>query len=188
MARDFFINGETLVSVKGNTSSSISSLSELGLAEGPIRVTPDGKHMDINVNAWGNGEVPPEVQYFLSEVRIQMALVHVDTTVLRECVRLSMGGASAEGTLPHTGARMGNNAARFAAGNNFIGLNLSSPIGGLPWRFYYAYLTGPPIDWPLGTERSVIGLNWRVIPYTQDMYNGGNGSLGAVLWDHTNDS
>lgn len=187
MARDFFINGETLVQVKSNTASSISSLSELGLAEGEIRCVPGFRHMDIIVNAWGNGQVPPEVQFMLSDITIQMTLVHVDTTVLRECVRLSMAGASAEGTLPHTGARMGNNAARFAAGNNYIGLNLTSPIGGLPWRFLTAYLTGPPFDWPLGTERSVVTCNWRAIPYTTDPYNGGNGSLGAILWDHSSD-
>jgi hypothetical protein len=94
-------------------------------------------------------------------------------------------------------ARMGNNAARFAAGNNYIGLNISNPVGGIPYRFFYTYLAEPPFEHPMGTEKSIFSLNWRAIPYTQDPYGGGAaqpntvpgfGALGALLYDHNLDT
>ena len=83
---------------------------------------------------------------------------------------------------------MGGNVARFAAGNNFIGLNLTSPVASKPWRFYFAYLVAPPATFPLGTEKSIIGLQWRAIPFTVDPWQGGSGALGQILWDHVLDT
>lgn len=190
MARDFFINGQCMVWVKGRADSSIGNLSELGLTTDQIRVTPVFRHRDIDVNAWG--DVPPEVQFKLAEVRISMTLVHYDSNVLEACVSESMAGAPAFGQLPTAGARMGNNLPRFAAGgangNHYIGLNLASPVGGRPWRFLTSYLTNTPVDIPIGTDRTAVVCNWRCIPYTQDPWNAGLGSYGAVLFDRTLDT
>ena len=197
MARDFYINGESLVLVKGRSDSAIGSLSQLGLASDPITVSPGFKHKDINVNAWG--EAPADVQWMLSDVNVSMTLMHFDSTVLATCWQLSMGGSLVEGQMGRAGQRMGNNQARFTAatgspatgnnsGNNYIGLNIASPVQGTPWRFFYAYLAQPPFRFPLGVEKSAVTLNWRVIPYTQDPYNGGLGAYAYPLWDHTLDT
>src|SRR5581483_5195340 len=143
MGRDFQINGETMVYVKGSNASAIASITELGLSEGPITLTLDFRHRDINVDAWG-GEIPPEVQVMLAAVNISMPLIHLDRDILDTCIRESMGGAPAIGQLARAGARMGNNTVRFSAANHYIGLNLASPVGNKPWRFFTSYLTGPP--------------------------------------------
>jgi len=190
MARSFFINGETMVSVKGNINTTISSSTQLGLADGPITVTPDFRHRDINVDAWGNTEIPADVQVFLASVGVRITLIHFDRAVLDTVLAESLGGMNgAVGQMPRAGTLMGGNGlARFAAGNHYIGLNLSSPVGNKPWRFFYSYLTGPPVEFPLGTEKSVAVVNFRVIPYAADPWGGGTGALGALLWDYNSDS
>lgn len=184
----FFINGETMVQVKSNGLSSISNLTQLGLSDMPIRVSLDFKHLDIKVDAWG--QMPPEIQFMLAGAVVSMTLVHFDRSVLDECWRLSMGGASAVGTLPRAGSRMGNAFSPVGANaNNFIQLSLTSQVGNKPWRFLTAYLASPPADFPLGTERSVVSVQWRVIPYPNgavpgDPWNNGSGASGTVLWDY----
>lgn len=196
MARSFFVNGETLVQVKGRVDSPIASITQLGLADAPIRITLDYRHKDAQVDAWG-GEVPPDTQFMLAEARISMTLIHFDFAVLQTCLQLSMAGAPAEGQMARAGQFMGNGQAQFAAavqptgllaGNNYISLNLSSPVQGIPWRFFFSYLSSPPMEFPLGTEKSVVALNWRAIPYTIDPYNGGLGAYGAPLYDHGQDT
>lgn len=192
MARDFFINGETLVLVKGRADSGIGSLSQLGLATDAIRVRIEFRHEDIMVDAWG--KVPPEIQCMGGWATISMNLIHFDRQVMATCVAESYGGGTAEGVLVRAGARMGNNGARFAAGlNHYISLNLTSPVGGggvgvVPWRFYSTYLASPMMEFPLGTEKSIVSLQWRAIPYTTDPYGGGTGALGTVLFDHILDN
>jgi len=200
MTRDYYINGETLVLVKGNVLSGIPTLSQLGLADSPIVLSERYHHMDIEVDAWGR-RVAPEIQTFLVDVFITMRLVHFDPAILDACWRESLAGAPAEGATSRAGARMGNNQPRFAAGNHFIGLNLTSPVGPQnipkPWRFLYAYMNDRPRIFPLGTERSLVDVSWRAIPATDDPYGGGvmqplttfgTGAQGAVIWDHTLDS
>lgn len=181
-----------MVLVKGMAGSTIATISELGLPQQQIPVTPEIFDDDIKLEAWG--EAPADVQIMLGTVSLSIILAHFDANVLAECVRLSMA-APAEGQLPNTGQRMGNNLARFAAGNRWIGLNLSAPVSGTPWRFFYAKLTGQPYSWPLGAKRSYVMTNWKVIPYTQDPYGGITGTAGAgttaqglALWDHTLDT
>lgn len=186
MARDFFINGENMVWVKGSSASNIANLSELGLSEQPIRVSPEFRHGEITLSAWGN-QIPVEVQFMLAAVNITLTLINFDRSVLDYCVQESMGGAAAIGTMPRAGSRLGNGAARFAATNHFIGLNIASPVGGKPWRFYATYLPGNPIEFPLGNERSTVTMTWRAIPYAADPWNGGAGASGIPLWDHTLD-
>ena len=124
---------------------------------------------------------------FRSDVTVTMNLIHVDRAVLDVCLQEAMGGAAAVGALVRAGTRLGGNNARFAAGNHFISLNISSPITNKPWRFPYAFMTGPAAQFPLGTEKSVFVIQWRAIPYTQDPWNAGLGSAGAIIWDHTSD-
>ncbi len=198
MSRDLFVHGETLVQVKGRSDSAIGSLSQLGLPDAPIRIRPTFRHTDVNADAWG--QAPFENQFMLAFMDVSMSLVHVDRDILDACEIESMASAGVIGALPHAGARMGNNLPRFAAstaadpngivrtGNHYIGLNLSAPVSGKPWRFFYSYLTGPPLELPIGTERSIFVMNWRVVPYSQDPYNGGLGALGQLIWDHSNDT
>lgn len=185
MARDFYINGPALVRVKGNVNSTISACTDLGLSDGPIRVVPTFKHKDINVDAWG--ESPADVQWMLAELNMQFTMIHVDVAVLEQCAMLSMG-VNQFGQMAKAGLRLGANQGRFQAGNNYIGLNITSPDGGRPWRFLFSYMPDTPFDWPLGTEKSIITTRWRVIPYTQDPYGGGQGAQNFDLWDRVLDS
>lgn len=189
MARDFFINGESLVLVKGRQDQSVlASLQQLGLSDDRIRVSFQTKHRDLTVDAWG--EAPPDVQWKNTTGTVSMTLIHFDPTVLEACLLESFAG---NGTgLGRAGQRMGNNQPRFgpggAGGNHYIGLNIVSPVAAVPWRFYFAYLAEQPLEWPLGTEKSIVQLNWRIIPYTQDPYGNGLGSSNTPFYDHTLDT
>lgn len=189
MARDWFINGPLMVLVKGNPLTGIGTIQQLGLTHSPVRVRHNYRHMDLSLDAFG-GEIPAEMQCKLQDVFVDMDLVHVDATVLEICMAESLGGMGTVGvgTLPLAGARLGNNFARFGAGWHYIGLNLASTVNGIPWRFSNAYLTGQPLDFPLGSERSIITLTWRVIPYSPDPFNLGLYSYGYTLYDHVLDT
>ena len=186
MARDFFINGESLVSVRSHTSSAIPTLTELGLASDPVRVQPIFHHRDIRLDAFGDS--PAEVQWMLAECLISFTLIHVDMNVLEECLRLSAGGPALYGEMARAGARLGNNLPRFAAGNNYISLTISSPVAARPYRFFFTYLENPPAEFPLGTEKSMIPIRFRCIPYSQDPYGGGLGAQNYVLYDRGSDA
>jgi len=87
---------------------------------------------------------------------------------------------------------MGNGRPLLTSGNHYLSLNLSAVKPATPWRFPACYLADRPIEYPLGTEKSVAVLNWRAIPYGPQ-FNPNDGSLreivssGTVLWDHTAD-
>ncbi len=187
MATDFFINGETLVSVKGPSGSLISSLTPLGLTveEGVPNITPQIFHDECLVDAWG--DAPVDVQLRLGTVNIRMTLVFFDPAILEECWRLSMGGPTVVGEVARAGWRMGGGFIRFAPANNYIGLNLYSPIAGRPYRFFFTYLTEQPIVWPVGTKRSMVQLNWKAIPYILDPWNAGVGAANYPIWDRVLD-
>lgn len=210
MARDFQIAGEVLVSVKGAEDTDISSLTELGLSIDAVEVRVDMVHRDLKASAWGG--VPVDTQVMGATARVRMNLVHYDNTVLEWCERLSLGYKGGQqsfqkfpiGRLPSAGTRLGNNKARFASGNSYIGLNLTCPLGPRGrWRFYYAHLHQTPVVIPLGTDKSVVQLEWRVVPYTRDPWNDGYGMGGTdevtqsldpdlaqfygILWDHVED-
>ncbi len=197
MPRGYFVNGEVLVRVKGAAGSILATApfltapNQLGLCSDSVTITPNFRHMDVPVDAWGGDKgPPPEVQWMLADVKISMTLVHYDDAVLKACLQHSMaagvdGVARGVGTLTRAGVRYGNDAAITAAGNSFIQLYLSSPIGGKPWYFPATIMTGPPMTIPLGVQRSLVQVNFRAIPYQADPYGGGTGALDAVLWDHT---
>ena len=192
MARSLHVPGEAMVAVRGASDSSISARINLGLAASELKITPVFKKLDVNVNAWG--DAPVDVQHMLDEVRISMDLVHFDRDVLDELIRLSMGGGSAViGEVNRAGTLLGNNTARFAAGNRYVSMYISSPVSNKPWRFFYAYLADNPVDFPVGVQRSIVNCNFRAIPYTNDPWGGGTaqpntvagtGALRAVIWDH----
>lgn len=191
MTRSFYINGESMIYVKGCSSSDIGSLQELGLCDSPVQVSVDPNYLDITVDAWGSQ--PPEMQFKLSSALIQMRLVHFDIDVLNTCIEESMGGATGPGVMTRAGTTLGNGAARFFpggpfVGNHYIGLNIASPVENNPYRFLFCYLVGHPNSFPFGTERSIIQLTWRAVPYTADPWNSGLGALGSVLWDNTLDT
>jgi hypothetical protein len=189
MARGFFINGDTMVSVKGMAGSSIANLTQFGLASDQVRCTPQFYQRPIKVENWG--EASPEIQNMLASVRISMNLVHFDRDVLDVCLQMAAANPNQPvGTMARTGTTMGNGLARFAAGNFFVSLNLYSPVAGKPWRFLTAYLDSQPVQFPLGNERSVVNVQWLAVPYPPDgdPWNNGSGASGVVLWDHTLDS
>lgn len=187
MARDYFLNGETLVKVKGSVAG-IQNLAELGLAIDTIVITPNFRHKDIRIDDFGP-DIPAEVLWHLSDARIRMTLVHFDRNVLDSCLISSMAGANG-GTIPGTfsscGTPMGGGVALFAVNNFYISLNLLSPVGNKPWRFRTTYLTNPPIEHPLGTGHSLVVLNWRAVPYPISSIE--LISKGTILWDHTLDT
>ena len=152
MARMFHTNAETLVKVRGSVGASyIKDLSELGLTSDAIRISINSVHEDVKPDDFGGR--PAELMYALADATIDMTLIHYDPVILDECLRLSMGGAPAIGQNPRAGTTMGGNVARFVPGNNYIGLNIASPVALKPYRFYYAFLAGRPHSIPLGTEK-----------------------------------
>ncbi|MDE2098088.1 MAG: hypothetical protein KGL39_12615 [Patescibacteria group bacterium] len=207
MARDWFINGESLVFVKSHNitvGTTTNNLTELGLSEGPIKIRPNFFHQDLTLDAWG-GEVPAEVQVFLTDVDITMSLVHFDRSVLDSCLLESIGGPSAIGQTTRAGSRLGYNpitAGTLPPGRkdstyHYIDLFIASPVASKPWHFFYTYLTGPPMDFPLGTEKSIVHLNWKAIPWPDVSKNTGvnpgdparvdsagtiNGASGQPIW------
>lgn len=184
MARDFSINGETLVLVKGMQGTFLSHLQELGLSDSQIRITPKFSHKDMHADDFGP-DIPPDVMWMLAEVQIAMTLIHFDQAVLEAVITESMCGVGF-GVMQAAGTPMGGGVARFANGNHYVGLNLTSPVLGKPWRFLTSLLTGPPVEIPLGVEASIVQLNWRAIPYappTAELL-----SAGKVLFDRTLDS
>jgi hypothetical protein len=191
VARQYFINGESMVTVKGSISSLIQSTEQLGLAQDAIQITEVFQHDDIGVDAYGNTPTPnpPDLQIFGAQAFIRMNLVHYDVVILEECIRLSMGGLNdgesvSEGLLARAGTLMGSNQPLYGPTNNYISLNIVSPVGGVPWLFYSCYLASPPVVYPLGTKRSVVELVWRAIAYSEDPWNNGTGSSAVPLYVH----
>lgn len=213
--RDFSINGESLVQTKfgahldasiSNIPSSVTNLSNLGLAEGPIQISPRFFHRDVHADDFGI-DAPAEVHWRLADVNIRMTLVHYDPTILDYCTSESMGGTiplngggwNYAGIFDPCGKPMGGNGVYLASGYHYISLTVLSPIEAFPWHFPAAYLAERPFILPLGTEASKVELNWRAIGWPGHPYgptalppaSGGVGELissGITLWDHTLDT
>jgi hypothetical protein len=77
--------------------------------------------------------------------------------------------------MPGAGKLMGNGKQLYETGNRFITLILTSlpteaavdpdNLVEFPWRFPAAYIAANPMEIPIGTERSLVTLRWRAIPY-----------------------
>lgn len=189
MTRNYYVNGETMIYVKGRTDSIIANRTELGLTDHSISISVDNHRLRIRVDAFGDG--PPESQFMGASAMVRTTLVHFDDDILDFCVAEGWGNSPAFGTLGHAGSLMGNGKARFAPGgingNHFLGLNLYSALGQKAWRFFFTTLANSPIEFPIGTERSLVQVNWEALPYSVDPWNNGNGSYGVPIWDHTLD-
>ncbi len=215
MSRDLVVNGEVLVKVQGGSHMSgfpIGDVSELGLTSDKTKMTFKFNHKDINVDDFGP-LIPAEVMCQCAEVNIHMNLIHYDYEVLDVCMAEAMGGGLAGvgpanpgfpgfvpvllndfqpgGTLQPTGTLLGNMRPILASGCHFITVNLTSPVFGLPWNFLACYLTNSPAEIPLGTDCSIVPLQWRCIPYRPPTpLIGGSGgfteilSSGIVIWNH----
>jgi len=194
MARDIIVNGEALIRVRfgaqlpasiSNILSSNTNLSELGLAQNEVRITPNFHHLDIYADDFGP-EIPAEIHWMLADANISMTLVHYDNTILDYCLQQSIAGGgnpTNEGTLAPAGTPMGGFVPFLASGYFFVSLNIISPVLGQAWRFPSAYLSENPIVLPLGTKRSLVELNWRAVPFGTHS-TGEISSSGVVLWDH----
>ncbi len=204
--RNFYINGELLVSVKGRSDSLLlgdeagiaeDDVAELGLTSDPVVVKMDYFHEELKVNAWGQNT--PEVQVMGASCNILMQLVHFDSDVLEAVIRESLGGAPQFGQLSWAGATLGNGKVFGASGglygNHYISLNLTAQENpDRPYHFPYTYLQTPPFEFPLSTTKSILNLNFRAIAYVTDPYffrtaNGIEiiGAYGAQLLDRNLD-
>ncbi len=220
MGKSFQVNGESLVTIRFGAHmypnappppfTRIPAPVQLGLTSDSISITPRYVHNDISADDYG-GKIPAEISCSIADASINMTLVVYDNTVLDACLAESMGGTAYQvlptaqnifnipgvsyyaGAMSPAGSLLGNGLPLLSSGNHFMSLNILSPQQNYPWRFPSAYLTGPPVKIPLGTERSLVSLNWRAIPYASPMVFTNQGaflrtqeivSSGTILWDH----
>ena len=216
-----FIDGPlTLVGIPTASpaySTQTPQLFSLGLSSDSVTISPKINYKNVYADDLGQ-DVPVEVLYRLSECNIRMTLVHYDQLVLDQLVAESMGGATSGGTMVANSTPLGGlhklegftTALSTAAGVrgwggssgcHFAELWLTSPVLGLPYRFPATHLADQPVVVPLGTKRSLVGLNFRAIPYyvpestTIASVSGDQASAyeapsefvssGAVLWTRT---
>jgi hypothetical protein len=205
MARDWVINGECLVTVKGAgalASGQISIITgsglanppyELGLAQDSITISPRFVHVDIKSSDFGP-EIVPERMWMLADAKISINLVHYDKIVLAACVSESMGGwdggltgglgfPDPDGIFVGAGTTMGGNAALFTSGNHYISLNFTSQQLKYPWRFPTCYMTDTPVEIPLGTERSIVKTNWKAVPFALHTLSSGPSMTDPVTYE-----
>ena len=206
MARQFFINGESLCYVKfgAHIPTSVGNIPgipvpsnrcELGLTSDQIVLTPKIVRHDVKTDDLGP-EIPANLMQYMSEMNITMTLVHFDQNVLQIVQGEAGGGAVvaaggvtdvAPGVLQPAGTFLGFGPV-LASGNHFMSLNIASPKAGLPYRFPSCTLADTPMRTPLGTGYSMVTLNWRAIPYSRpNPVTGECFSSGAKLWDRTLD-
>jgi hypothetical protein len=191
--RNFIINGECLVQVKGgahNSGRALGSTTELGLSQGQIVVTYHFSQKDIPVDDFGP-DTPADVLALATSLRVRIPLIHTNRTALDACLRESMGGGGAspqeEGVLGPA-RLLGRNKPLRASGNLLLCLILrqggfdGAPLGVLPWRMPACHLTSPPVEFPLGVGVSLIQTHWRAIPYTP-MVSGEIRVSGVILYD-----
>jgi hypothetical protein len=180
-----------MVTLKG---AGFSGVVQLGLAARMVKVVPRWKHADFRSDDFGP-DIPPEVQFMLAEVFIELDLVHFDETILSQASVASMAGVSkanggfgTEGILVGCGTTMGRNGSVGDGQCNYMTLGLASPVLSRPWRFFNSYLADNPITWPLGVEAEVVPCRWRVVPYTPQSANADMKSAGVILWDRSNNT
>ena len=195
MPRDFQINGETLVRVRfgGHLAGGVGGgvidgalfpgtapvaggsgqLYELGLAVEDVTVMPQFSHKDVKCDDFGP-DIPAEIIAMLAAVYVRMRLVHYDVNVLEAAQGEAFGGNAAPTVgagatsmvMPGAGALLGHGLPIGMSGNHFVSLNLLSPQLLYPWQFPAAYLAGQPVEYPLGTEASMVSCVWRCVPYS----------------------
>lgn len=201
MTREFVVYGEFLVEASGGR---LGGKQQLGLTVGPVRIIPRYVHRDILTDDFGPLS-PVEVMWRMGDALVAMELVHYDTEVMNKCISMSMGGgsfdtdpgddSSLDGTYGPGGRILGYNRGLGTAANMFTTVYLTPTNDGLyePYRFKACYLNGQPLEIPLGTERTIVRLHWRVVPYKPIETNAQGRMVetssqgGVVLWDHESD-
>ncbi len=208
---------DRIVGINPDQNSLESPVLELGITDEPPLLVPEFNHQDLIVDDFGIS--PPETLWNGSIVRLWMKLAHYDPNVLDACLAESMAGSWEEiapqnifngpaltaGTFAPVGTPMGGYSPLYSSGCHYITVWLipSNPDV-LPYRFPACYLTGPPLELPVGTDRSIATCNWKAIPYvippfdtaSQKFYLSGQAptlgiknfeliSSGAILWDRT---
>lgn len=227
MPRLYQIFGEFIVKLYGSQFNNVLPGAEfdeivsveLGLTSESTVIVPRFYHQDVHSDDFGT-EVPAEVLINLADVNIRMTLVHFDMDVLRICMRMGMGfgpgtvdDLAEDGGLGPCGQPMGANEVVGLHPNRFIRMSLIPARfqgNGFPWRFKSCYLDSRPLEIPVGTERTLVKLSWRAIPYRsyvdttsesadQQVTEGGGitgeasnttigiRSSGCILWDHESD-
>lgn len=164
---------------------------DLGMTDKPIQITPRGVHYDVHTDDYGP-DIPAELLFNLAEVRIQMTLVHYDVDILNICIQEAFAGGNGtfvtDGTLAPAGKLMGGGVSVGASGNHYVSLNIISATGQPPWHFPATYLDSQPLLIPIGTERSLVQLSWRGIPYGAMNSSGEVLSTNKILWDRSPDA
>ncbi len=182
-----------------------SNLYDLGLSVDQIKIAPTFHHVEQKSDDFGPNGVP-ETRWEIADCRIDMDLVHYDPDVLDACMVESMGGGIIvpvgsplippttagivgfnnapqnsffAGVLPSMGTPMGGNFPPLSSGNHYMSLSILSPQGNYPYRFPTAYMPSNPLEIPLGTNKSIVRLSWRAIPYRYHvpLSNGGVSTL-----------
>lgn len=189
MSREIVINGEALLEVKGGAHMSgqaIGVLSELGLTEADVRVSPQYHYTDRVVDGYGP-HVPADVQCQLAWVDLSFTLVHYDAEVLDTVMdeSLANGGvvygpslfhlmirSGNAGTTRPTGTFLGKRKAMYESGNNFFSLNVTAPGTQEPWRFRQCHLWRQPAQLPLGVTHLKPRLTVRALPYSDPLTSG----------------
>lgn len=196
MTRGFVTYGEAMVYVRGPEGSIIEEITELGLCSESIRITPRYNHLDILTDDFGPS-VPVEVLSNMADAKVSMTLVHFDWNIVDYCMYLAMGGTGPvndeqdyDGSLSQAGSPLGFGKPMYDPSNHYVSLYLRSatetlsPPTNVPYRFICSYLDGQPLEIPLGTERSLLQLSWRVIPYRPFTGDEISSEGGLKLWDH----
>jgi hypothetical protein len=183
---------------------------DLGLAVEKITVSPIFYHTPMRADDYGPNATP-DVLMHLAACRVRMTLIHYDDAVLDVCIGEALGGAETPGTfgagtMPPAGTPLGKGLPLFCSGNNFISLNIIPAQNRfVPWVFPASYLTGPPLEIPFSTEKSLVVCEWMAIPYCPlvmsgfsytldnitNTYSSGLGeviSSGIPLWTHAADN
>lgn len=195
MARGYVVFGEFIVKVIGSVDA-FDGTEELGLTIDPVRIVPRYNHLDVMTDDYGP-DVPVETLWNMADAVVHMTLVNYDPDVLNKCMRAAMGGGglnvgnptgsgSVDGFMGMAGTPMGGGVAMEASGNNYVMVFLIPTDDGEynPYRFVSCYLNSQPLEIPLGTERSLVKLAWRCVPYRP--FNGSEITSynNGLLWDH----
>lgn len=204
--RDFEVIGETLVKVRcgahlsgvwnsgqaigddlGGRGKALHLVNELGLAQGPIKISLIGHHEDMRIDGFGS-KAPADVMFDYAEARIDMNLIHYNPSLLELCYNESMAGNVTNQGLTPPGTPLGRGNVLYESGCNYLGLTLwpatqarfeidltfgglivadyaRTLIGSGAWTFFASYITMQPQAIPLTTKVSVVDVSWRGIVY-----------------------
>lgn len=198
MSREFVVFGEFIVKVSGGL---VGGMEELGLTSEQVRINPRYNFRDILTDDFG--AAPVETRWDMADAVVSMTLVHYDPDVLNKCMGSAMGGGgldagnatdNIDGFMAGAGRILGYNRGLGTGSNMYVTVYLIPADDGEfePYRFHACYLDTKPLMIPLGTERSLVQMSWRVIPYQKITVSGGvmvetSSQEGVTLWDHSDE-